>query len=78
MDYVLKTKDVTKVYGEHKAVHGVSMHVKKVQSMALLVKMELERPHLCEWLQDLQHQQRELLNYLVQVIWKIREKEWEV
>lgn len=29
MDYVLKTKDVTKVYGEHKAVHGVSMHVKK-------------------------------------------------
>lgn len=29
MDYVLTTENVTKVYGEHKAVNRVSMHVKK-------------------------------------------------
>lgn len=29
MEYVLKTKDVTKVYGKHKAVDQVSMHVEK-------------------------------------------------
>ncbi len=29
MDYVLTTENVTKVYGEHKAVNRVSMHVEK-------------------------------------------------
>ncbi len=29
MDYVLKTENITKVYGNHKVVDSVSMHVKK-------------------------------------------------
>ena len=29
MDYALKTENIVKVYGNHKVVNNVSMHVKK-------------------------------------------------
>ncbi len=45
-DFVIETKQLTKIYGKQTAVDKVNLHVKKVESMVCWDAMELEKPQL--------------------------------
>lgn len=45
-DFVIKTEQLTKVYGEQTAVNSVDLHVKKAVFMGSLAVMEPGRPLL--------------------------------
>ena len=43
-DYLIETKQLTKIYGEQAAVKNIDLHVKRGRIYGLLGEMELERP----------------------------------